>query len=88
VRNQLHKTPLHYSAKEGKLAICQLLLSYGADPNLKNRLEETHLHFAAQKVSGFWSKQVELFSIAENDKLAICQLIMSNGTNPNASAPN
>jgi ankyrin repeat protein len=97
VRDAGGNTPLHYSAKAGKLAICQLLLSCGVDPNTKNKSGETPLHFALKRVFIFCGGKIvekfcggkiveEFISIAEKDTLAICQLLLSYGADPNAAA--
>ncbi len=39
--------PLHAAAQLGNLSICQALLEAGANPNLKDDLEETALHKAS-----------------------------------------
>uniref|UniRef100_T1J714 Uncharacterized protein n=1 Tax=Strigamia maritima TaxID=126957 RepID=T1J714_STRMM len=37
IKDQFGYTPLHYSARNGHLNICNLLLSKGADPNAKTK---------------------------------------------------
>jgi ankyrin repeat protein len=43
--------PLHWAAKDGNLPICQLLVSRGADVNIRDRSGQTPLHRAA-----YWGK--------------------------------
>jgi hypothetical protein len=65
-----NKTPLHAATLKGKLDICQLLLSYGANPNAKcGPYNKTSLHFAAEEG-------------AEN----ICQLLLRNKADPNVKS--
>lgn len=40
-------TPLHGAAQLGHLAVCRCLLEAGADPNVRNFLDETALHKAS-----------------------------------------
>jgi len=40
---------LNYTSEKGTLDICQLLLSNGADPNLKDSEEKTALYYASEK---------------------------------------
>jgi len=61
-------TPLHLSAKEGNLPICQLLVSKGADVNAKDKSGQTPLHRAA-----YWGRYVVvdfLVYVGANVKLA------------------
>ena len=51
LRNQWNATPLHYSARSGKLIGAQALVGVGADVNAKNDDGDTPLHFAASKGS-------------------------------------
>ena len=44
-------TPLHWAAKDGNVTIAQLLVSHGADVNVKDKAGQTPLHRAA-----YWGK--------------------------------
>ncbi|WP_072338513.1 sigma-70 family RNA polymerase sigma factor [Devosia enhydra] len=57
-------TPLHIAARCGKLALCDLLIQHGADPNAKNALGETAAQVAA--VEGYLDLS-ELLQALESD---------------------
>lgn len=44
----LYSGPLHYTCREGYLQLAELLLRYGADPNMEDADMQTPLHFAAK----------------------------------------
>lgn len=44
----LYSGPLHYACQEGYLQLVELLLRYGADPNMEDADMRTPLHFAAR----------------------------------------
>ena len=45
------RTPLHYAAADGDVAVCSTLVGAGADPNAADDNGWTALHFAAQAQS-------------------------------------
>ena len=60
--NKYGETPFHYAAKNGRLAICQLMLDTLSDKNPATKsLRITPLHYAAQ-----------------HGHVAICKIIMEN----------
>ena len=44
----LYSGPLHYACQEGYLQLAELLLRYGADPDMEDADMQTPLHFAAK----------------------------------------
>lgn len=44
----LYSGPLHYACQNGYLQLAELLLRYGADPNMEDADMQTPLHFAAR----------------------------------------
>jgi ankyrin repeat protein len=93
-------TLLHHAAAFGTLATMRLLLEHGADPNAKNRLSSTPLHWAVQdeaKVrlllsrgahidSKTYDGRTPLFLAASQpDNVAVLRLLLARGADPNAA---
>ena len=94
-----NRTPLHYAAEQGKLAVCNQLISNGANVNTLDYANETPLHYAARIGSVDVCKllisngaNINAFDVidwtplhyaADQGELAVCKQLISNGANVN-----
>jgi ankyrin repeat protein len=65
VRNEKGNTPLHLVAQRGALRECEILLDHGADPEAKNKNEETPFAFVTEEVC---PEVKELFRVEINKR--------------------
>ena len=75
IKDHSGRSALHHTVSGGFTETCQMLVSAGADVNIRDNSESTPLHLALAR------KQ-------KNKKLEICQILISGGADLNAKVKN
>ena len=60
------QTPLHYAVKNDDVDVIGILLNYGADPNIEDKVIAKHTHTHTQYYNNHFGSLVNLIPIYHN----------------------